>query len=1178
MAAAASASSQTALDNATKASTSSWQADLKVLFDNAKERFADVVWEFQPDPRRPPEEVWGHKAMVYARAPPAFQMRYFAFRPAPVASPLPFSASPQPFAPISSVSLGIDLPGPSRSPSPYGTPGKASPAPTTGPGPLMRLHPQIDITLFTNELEYLYTGIGFGEAFEFLFDTADDAVRRDAVGDAEHLRVDKLRHDLNYMWRARLYSDVRISLTGTFSSTPSDAEASTAMFSAHRFILASRSSYFHSVLMGGFAALPTTGGPLGPVTVSLPSSPFTPAALHFTLGYLYTGSLVFSHRTYDLDTAFAIMRSANFLTLSSLHNEVEARIVEEMMHGLCLPYLPFAQYEQLTGGKWAAAGCKCRQCARRAPRVLAFSLEPEVCNRVLEGGARRQLSTLFGEGWCTPEFGALPAKLRAALLGGLAKRTTVQNIFALLDATVAGFKRLEKEQADILKKQRQSVAGKKIDPKDLDDSWLSTVREVILAARKEMDECLCTHTAEAFEQDDWLVLLEADGVGFNDKDRVEGVMASLLRGLNEKNAGQVYQTLAESVLLRPSPDDANATLLSPASPVRTIVEQTQAEIIRWHTKNWQRVQVAGGYDALAPWALKEIADAAEVQSDELLSPGPISSRGPTTRTGLRPIIPRSGIDQDADTVSMASASLRHELGRNFASGVADDRASMVSTISLRSTVTTSTAGPSSVRAVTPSGKQTRPPLVPKHSAAVKRTPVPANNGTGLRSMAASVDGVSIKSGVSASAGAKAGPSNGRKLSTPSPAPATAPATAPSSRPSTTMSMRTDVSSTTGTTSNSVYRTATASRSRTTSMASTSTVATRANQGLAMSQPGALLSPDSAGASRPRRLSTASVSSVASARSTASTSSKAPATSPGTKKVASRGPPTPTPAPPRQRAVSTASTKSVKSTTSGGAAAKKAKEAPPVPKVPPPITEKAAPKGASTAKGKTVKTPPEATKPKPEDKMEVDLPEPPASASTVRVRRRDSSDTITMDNAVTTGLAGAKPRPDSQLSENVRTIKAGSRPAGLTFDDDDETVTQMVRRPIFPQAPLPTNKGVTLNVGIPCIITSRRQRMKAFARYIGEVAGESGPWIGVEVPIGATWGGERLEGRDWHDGTWGGVRYFDVGAEDWIEMQRSQQLARARGVKREGDTLRLFVRPQQVLYVVQSEGSWTNDLS
>lgn len=61
-----------------------------------------------------------------------------------------------------------------------------------------------------------------------------------------------------------------------------------------------------------------------------------------------------------------------------------------------------------------------------------------------------------------------------------------------------------------------------------------------------------------------------------------------------------------------------------------------------------------------------------------------------------------------------------------------------------------------------------------------------------------------------------------------------------------------------------------------------------------------------------------------------------------------------------------------------------------------------------------------------------------------------------------------------------------------------------------------------------MISSKRSRFKAFARYIGEVAGEDGPWIGVEVPVSDGWSAERLEGRAWNDGTYGGVRYFEIG--------------------------------------------------
>jgi hypothetical protein len=114
-------------------------------------------------------------------------------------------------------------------------------------------------------------------------------------------------------------------------------------------------------------------------------------------------------------------------------------------------------------------------------------------------------------------------------------------------------------------------------------------------------------------------------------------------------------------------------------------------------------------------------------------------------------------------------------------------------------------------------------------------------------------------------------------------------------------------------------------------------------------------------------------------------------------------------------------------------------------------------------------------------------------------------------------------------------------------------------------------------------------------------------VGVEVPIGDTWPGDKLDARQWNDGTWGGIRYFDLGCgsegdygeertvrrrrQDWVS-----QTGRDKGLKREGDQLSfdrtkrlrsvspavsdvttaesrgLFVRPQQVLYVVDAVGS------
>lgn len=373
--------------------------------------------------------------------------------------------------------------------------------------------------LFSNELEYLYTGQGFGEAFEFLYESFESRLSEPRPeGDAEELRIDKLRKDLVFMWRSRLYSDIRISLTGNFSSSPH--EDTTAVFSSHRFILVSRCPYFYTALVSWPKSKPQQANE--PITLSLPSPPFTPASLHFTLGFLYTGTLIFSNRNYDLNTAFAILRSATYLSLDTLHDEIQARIIQEMMHGLFHAFLSFEEYERLTGSKWGTGGCRCRQCARRAPRVLEFAIADDVQNKTLERGARRALVGLFGEGWCASEFAGLPSKLRESLLKGVGKRTTPENVFPLLFAA--------------------DHALVKLNP--IIDPWGDTVRDMIETGRRTVDEVLCTQAEACFAQPEWLEIMENDGVHFEDGERVEWIMKAILRGMNDKNSALLYQVRA----------------------------------------------------------------------------------------------------------------------------------------------------------------------------------------------------------------------------------------------------------------------------------------------------------------------------------------------------------------------------------------------------------------------------------------------------------------------------------------------------------------------------------------------------------------------------------------------------------------------------------------------------------
>ncbi|QRW05463.1 The BTB (BR-C, ttk and bab)/POZ (Pox virus and Zinc finger) domain [Ceratobasidium sp. AG-Ba] len=509
------------LSRALAVSSDIWQTELKNLFDQAKTRYPDVVWDMVADDDDHLEEIWGHKAIVYARAPPSFQARYFTPRTTSSNSPTPYSA--QHLLPAQST-LSLSLPPAdgrpgSRSPSPFGAPQRTqSPVPSTGSGILLRIPLAMNPALFSNELEYLYTGKGMGQAFEFLFDTSAEngqTKRTDSVIETE--RIEKLRKDLVYMWRSRLYSDVRITLTGTFSS--SNNEVATAVFSSHRFILVSRVPYFRTLLSSTYAPVGQNISSANPLALSLPSPPFTPASLHFTLGFVYTGTMAFSHRNWDLDTAFHIIRSAKYLQLDTLDSEASARIIEDMMHGLFHAYLPFDEYERIIQGKWGEGGCKCKQCQRRAPRVLEFALGDDIRDNIMERGAQRALVGMFGEGWATSEFLSLPLRLKNNLLKGVKNRTNPRNIIPLLQATAAGLSKLSTNSTPAA----------------------DAVKELVLQARKNIDEVLGGSLEEFFEQPEWVALLENDGQRFGDMDKFEMVLESIRRGLTETNAGPVYQ-------------------------------------------------------------------------------------------------------------------------------------------------------------------------------------------------------------------------------------------------------------------------------------------------------------------------------------------------------------------------------------------------------------------------------------------------------------------------------------------------------------------------------------------------------------------------------------------------------------------------------------------------------------
>ncbi|KIY69562.1 hypothetical protein CYLTODRAFT_442612 [Cylindrobasidium torrendii FP15055 ss-10] len=1103
------------LQEATNNSTTTWQADLESLFHRSKDRFPDVVWEVGVDENT--EEVWGHKAIVYSRAPPSFQTRYFNFRPNTAPSPLGY-ASPVPTTSALSLSLGIDAPD-SRSSSPMRV---ASPSPSNTGNPL-RLQVAINPALFSNELEYLYTGQGFGEAFEFLFDSSE--TRQD--GDAEELRIDKLRKDLVYMWRSRLYSDVRIELTGTFSS--SNPEHTTAIFSSHRFILISRSSYFQTALVTWpNPKAPTSGEPL---TLTLPSPPFTPASLHFTLGFIYTGTLVFSHRSYDLDTAFHIMRSATYLSLQSLYDEIQARIVQEMMHGLFHAFLEFSEYERVTGGKWGTGGCRCRQCARRAPRVLEFAISDDVKNAHLDRGARRALVGLFGEGWCTREFSELPQKLKDNLIKGVGKRTTPVNVFGLLFAA---------EHA--LAKMTNAI-----------DAWADNARDYILQGRKTIDSVLASNAEACFTQPEWLEVMESDGVRFEDGERVEWIMASLKRGLTDKTAALVYQTLVSSIILRPNPTDPNQAMLSPTSHVRIQVENTREDILQYIKKRWIGVRHEGGFDDIEGWAVKEISDHTEVALEELLRPAPgKASHAASTKDN----------ESVGDMQSMRPSVLNRHLNRTNNSngnGIASSAASVRSARSTASRATTASTSMSSNRPRKHLDSRPDSKLTPSGGTIGRRTPTPSVHEPLPEEEETSYTDVSMEDPVEEPT-TEQRTTPGRPL---------AKKIVDSSRPTSIASRRS--------VTRSVASSAASAASRPRSSLSMSSVASTSTVRRNLKAPASTVSSVS---SRPSsRVSTATgTSETTSVYKTATTAS-------------------------RSRTSSSASNVSTSSSRTNNATSSKASPPPPLPakKSPSIASSVTSPKKApslspsvrSTVSSRT--TPSPAKKPTPvvkplsipEKKKPVPVPtvSKPTRTQALAEHKKTESVASTSSSNSTSTLTGKR----KGSSDTIRMDAKGKAPSRLSGPRNTPMSLDGLPTPSHAQ-------GATLDIGIPCIISSRRKRFRAYARYIGEVEGEQGPWVGVEVP--GTYSGNDI--GEWNDGSWGGVRYFDIrGApENWDEFGGYGNSWVTKGTKRSAtdglsggrkrmrmrsgspsgsesetdmgaESRGLFVRPQQVLYVVDA---------
>lgn len=446
-----------------------------------------------------------------------------------------------------------------------------------------------DITpaFFQATLDFLYTAEeSMVDIMSFLYED------RAAVGNGVEERLEKLRQDLVFMWRSRLYSDIDIVVgedsvrtipdsTGSVLSLPlteMSEDEETASFSAHRMILVSRSPYFAAQLLSPYADTNAR-------VIRLPSPPFTPAAVHFTLGFLYTGTLFFSNRTFDLSTAFQLWLAGSYLQVETLQSLVSILIAQDFCH--CFACSP-----------------PCKTCVKRVPRTLAFVTRPDVSDVRLCTMAE---SAVSGE-----HFGSFWGK-DVGNLATTTKSTIVANICSAIDER-AGFV--------VTALRQMSIIGTRIDV-ERSSRWVESLRAMCEDVHVHICDAIRSRLGEVVASKEWSDLIH--GVGFSN-DVLDKALAIMVDNLDETHAARNYGIIVGNVLLHedelPPPD------------VAAIVDEARLKIVRYLTKRWVNVRAAGGFNGLHKWALMELAGEIDVPAADLILPEGAAS-DVARRTSLR---------------------------------------------------------------------------------------------------------------------------------------------------------------------------------------------------------------------------------------------------------------------------------------------------------------------------------------------------------------------------------------------------------------------------------------------------------------------------------------------------------------------------------------------------------------
>jgi hypothetical protein len=398
-----------------------------------------------------------------------------------------------------------------------------------------------DPFLLRQELKFFYTGEEGSEEFLAAVDTTDE------------LEQGKLKEDLLYMLKSKLYTDIELVLDYSDDSLEvidEDEEAFKPIkIRAHKFMLYTRSDYFKTMFSSNFIEARST-------SIHLDAGIFTQTTLNLILTFIYTGSLSSSKSMTTLDTCELVWIGADFLGIKLLCDECIHRIATKVHYFTCT----------------------CTDCQVLVPRIANFAKEHEV--DMLWHGCLHVLSHGFDSMWPQKAFADLDEETREEVLLTVLANTQINNIIA------------------IFKGCRKILSN--IDIKGIGLPWIETIRGMTHQVRSYTVQIL----VDNFEQlcsEDQEFLDCVDGVGFS-SDLLEDIMNIIIEeGLTEQNAARVLKCITGKLLTR------QAVMDSESFETKRVLVQSKQNVFDYIKKRWISVKENGGFRLLSPWLLDEFS-------------------------------------------------------------------------------------------------------------------------------------------------------------------------------------------------------------------------------------------------------------------------------------------------------------------------------------------------------------------------------------------------------------------------------------------------------------------------------------------------------------------------------------------------------------------------------------------